>query len=77
MRRPALTKRAGGCPAALPTVEEREAVARVAAMVGAVMEEEMEVAVREAGLAVKALGAGGCSQWWAASRLRALRSRRR
>jgi len=77
MRRPVLTKRAGGCPAALPTVEEREAVARVAAMVGAVMEEEMEVAVREAGLAVKALGAGGCSQWWAASRLRALRSRRR
>jgi hypothetical protein len=78
MRRPALTKRAGGCPAALPTVEEREAVARVAAMVGAVMEEEMrEMAVREAGLAVKALGAGGCSQWWAASRLRALRSRRR
>ena len=47
MRRPALTKREGGCPAALPTVEEREAVARVAAMVGAVMEEEMEVAVRE------------------------------
>jgi hypothetical protein len=32
MRRPALTKRAGGCPAALPTVEER-----------AVKEEEMEV----------------------------------
>ena len=46
-------------------------------MVGAVMEEEMEVAVREAGLAVKALGAEGCSQWWAASRLRALGSRRR
>ena len=77
MRRPALTKREGGCPAALPTVEEREAVARVAAMAVAVMEEEMEVAVREAGLAVKALGAEGCSQWWAASRLRALGSRRR